>query len=192
MVALTLCLFAVTACNLNDDIQTQNLDEQNDNALDEQQTENKNKAQTSMEISKQMITDLGIYIGQADAHTVEIETNEGPKAFRITDRSADIIKQLNPDDKVKFEYYVNEDKQNILQAIEKMDESNNFEETGIYNGQQDSHTIEIETNDGPTAFQLSDNAKKQIASLQIGKKVTFTYRADGPQFIIESIEQMEE
>src|SRR5690625_662941 len=35
-------------------------------------------------------------------------------------------------------------------------------ETGIYNGQADPHTIEVETEDGPTAFQLTMEARDDI------------------------------
>lgn len=139
----------------------------------------------------QVMNDLGIYVGQADPHTVEIETNEGPKAFQLTERSAEEIKTLQPNDKVKFEYYINEHKQNVLQSIEKMKGNKSSPEIGIYNGQQDSHTIEIETKNGPTAFQLSDEAKQQVSQLQIGEKVSYTYQINGSQYIIETIKQIE-
>ena len=158
--------------------------EQPDQAEDNgEETENVNEETDGTEIDHSneppVINDLGIYVGQADPHTVEIETNEGPKAFQLTEKSTDQIKELQPDDRVKFQYVINKNKQNVLQSIEKMQGTGSGEdsaETGVYNGQQDPHTIEIETDDGPTAFQLSDDARKQVESLEPGKKVSYTYR----------------
>lgn len=61
-------------------------------------------------------------------------------------------------------------------------------ETGIYNGQADPHTIEIETADGPQAFQLSIEARDDIEHLTEGKQVTYSYYEDGEQHVIETIE----
>lgn len=60
-------------------------------------------------------------------------------------------------------------------------------ETGIYNGQADPHTIEIETENGPTAFQLTMDARDDIEQLTVGEEVTYTYLKDGEQLVIESI-----
>lgn len=142
-----------------------------------------------------VMNDLGIYVGQVDPHTVEIETNEGPKAFQLTDQSAKQIDALQPNDNVRFEYIINKHKQNVLQSIEKINAAENntaTKEIGIYNGQQDPHTIEIDTQDGPKTFQLSDEAIVQIESLQTGQKVAYTYRINGLQRLIETIQPVEE
>lgn len=64
-------------------------------------------------------------------------------------------------------------------------------ETGIYNGQADSHTIEIETANGPTAFQLTEEAKEMIDVLMEGKEVTYKYIVDGDTKMIDFIEMNE-
>lgn len=64
-------------------------------------------------------------------------------------------------------------------------------ETGIYNGQADVHTIEIETDDGPVAFQLSMGARDHVDKLTEDEKVTYTYREDGDERVIKSIEPIE-
>jgi len=61
-------------------------------------------------------------------------------------------------------------------------------ETGIYNGQADVHTIEIETDDGPVAFQLSMGARDHVEKLTEDEEVTYTYRKEGDERVIESIE----
>jgi hypothetical protein len=64
-------------------------------------------------------------------------------------------------------------------------------ETGIYNGQADPHTIELETAEGPLAFQLTMEARDDIEALIEGKKVTYTYTEDNDTRIIESIERID-
>ena len=64
-------------------------------------------------------------------------------------------------------------------------------ETGIYNGQADPHTIEIETDDGPLAFQLTIDARDDIDALTEGGEVTYTYTEDGDNRTIESIQMNE-
>src|SRR5690625_2320392 len=60
---------------------------------------------------------------------------------------------------------------------------------GIYNGQVDPHTIEIETAEGPTAFQLSDTARKDVEKLNDYDEVIYTYYQKDEQLIIEMIEE---
>src|SRR5699024_6291008 len=64
-------------------------------------------------------------------------------------------------------------------------------ETGIYNGQADPHTIEIETAEGPIAFQLTIEARDDIEALIEGKEVTYHYTEDGLTRTIQSIEMKE-
>lgn len=63
--------------------------------------------------------------------------------------------------------------------------------TGIYNGQADPHTIEIETEEGPLAFQLTMEARDDIDALTEGGEVTYTYTEDGDRRTIESIQMTE-
>jgi len=47
--------------------------------------------------------------------------------------------------------------------------------TGTYVGQIDNHSVEIETEDGPTAFRLGDDMHDAIAGLQGNEEVAFEY-----------------
>lgn len=47
--------------------------------------------------------------------------------------------------------------------------------TGTYNGQIDTHSIEIETADGPKAFQIDDTLSEAIAGLKEKEAVKFEY-----------------
>lgn|GEM_PF-3506570 len=63
--------------------------------------------------------------------------------------------------------------------------------TGIFNGQADPHTVEIETDDGPTAFQLTIEARDLVEDIEVGDEVSYTCYEDGEQLVIESIGKTE-
>ncbi|RXZ84742.1 hypothetical protein EBB07_01620 [Paenibacillaceae bacterium] len=46
----------------------------------------------------------GVFVGQADGHTIEIETADGPIAYQHEDTLAEAIASLDPDEKVNYEY----------------------------------------------------------------------------------------
>lgn len=200
LLLVPLCVLVVlSSCNpgkTSDDQEVENDTEvNNNNETEEVESNEENEANDE---KKAILTDLGLYIGQADPHTIEIETNEGSKAFQFDSSMSSDIEALQKDDEVQFTYYVNEHDQNVLQAIEKLnssdannDEKQLIEATGIYNGQADPHTIEIETDDGPQAFQLSMKARSEVDKLTVGKSVSFTYYEKGPQLVIESIQHNE-
>lgn len=48
--------------------------------------------------------------------------------------------------------------------------------TGTYTGQQDTHTVEIETANGPMSFQIDDNTALSLEGLNPNDKVTFQYK----------------
>lgn len=49
-------------------------------------------------------TGTGTYTGQIDSHSIEIETDNGPQVFQITDEFTDTLNNLESDADVKFEY----------------------------------------------------------------------------------------
>ncbi|MFC5401511.1 hypothetical protein [Cohnella soli] len=66
-----------------------------------------------------------------------------------------------------------------------------IESTGEYSGLQDGHTIEIITDKGPTAFQVSPEIADKVEPWDSGTKVKFEYKADGSneQLSIVSIDK---
>jgi outer membrane protein assembly factor BamE (lipoprotein component of BamABCDE complex) len=46
----------------------------------------------------------GTFTGQADSHSVEITTSKGATVYQIDDITAESIKDIGQDDKVKFQY----------------------------------------------------------------------------------------
>ncbi|NGZ75338.1 hypothetical protein [Saccharibacillus alkalitolerans] len=59
----------------------------------------------------------------------------------------------------------------------KPDESQHeaVEATGVYNGQADPHTIEVNVDGKPTSFQLSEGAASQLEGLNEGDTISFEY-----------------
>src|SRR5690625_1262294 len=63
--------------------------------------------------------------------------------------------------------------------------------SGSFNGQADPHTIEIETDEGPVAYQLTIEARDLVVDLEPGDEVTYTYYKDGEMLVIKHIEKVD-
>ncbi|HLS20561.1 MAG TPA: hypothetical protein VK056_02730 [Bacillota bacterium] len=63
--------------------------------------------------------------------------------------------------------------------------------TGLFSGQADPHTIEVETDEGFVAYQLTMEARDLVADLEPGDKVTYTYYKDGEMLVIKHIEKVD-
>ncbi|MBT2287582.1 hypothetical protein J7E73_00230 [Paenibacillus albidus] len=76
----------------------------------------------------QLLKGTGIFVGQIDNHSVEIETKEGPTAFELGEGLENAADDLNTDDPVAFEYVekaVGEDpsvKQRVLSKLVLIDD----------------------------------------------------------------------
>lgn len=146
------------------------------------------KSGSESKVEKEKITESGVYTGQADPHTIEIETEKGPTAFQLTMEARGAVEKLTEGNKVTYTYY-KDGEQLVIESIKNIgDDNEKLTETGVYNGQADLHTIEIETEKGPTAFQLTMEARYDVEKLQEGGEVTYTYYKDGEQLVIEKIE----
>lgn len=197
IIALFSTFMVLTACGTstndddvieNEDEVEQDIEESTGSDADNEVDDDETKAE------KMKMNDTGTYVGQADPHTIEIETSDGPTAFQLTMEARDLVEVLNPGDEVTYTFY-KDGEQLVIESISKTesgsatDNNDKITETGTYNGQADPHTIEIETDDGPTAFQLTMEARDFIEDLNSGDKVTYTYYKDSEQFVIESIEK---
>lgn len=201
-----LILFAFTAC-ANDDLNNTNNESIDENNVTEQKTEaekgndNHEEEQTNenyhvdqhsnLEQEQKYRTMTGIYVGQADPHTIEVETDEGPVAYQLSDDARLQVEVLSAGDEVIYEYY-ERGEQLVIETIEKTKGNNLIIETGIYNGQADPHTIEIETPRGTYAFQLTMEAREQVEKLNPGDKVRYFYVENGDFREISKIEKVEE
>lgn len=122
----------------------------------------------------------GTNTGNSDEDPV-IDRNETP----IVDEEDPIIENNENEEDLQEnnDEGLNEESENTNEDL--------ITETGIYNGQADPHTIEIENAEGATAFQLTMEARDDIDGLTEGKEVTYTYTEEGDTRTIESIELAE-
>ena len=166
-------------------------DENDESTEAQEQTTDTQEASNEKDEKMKKTKAKGIYNGQADPHTIEVETNEGPTAYQLTLEARDDIEDLIEGKEVTYVYY-DDGIQSTIESIslsdEGTDEMKRVKAKGIYNGQADPHTIEVETKDGPTAYQLTLEARDDIEDLIEGQEVTYVYYDNGLQLVIESIE----
>ena len=179
--------------NLNEN----NAQEQsNENIIEENgpETNEENTAQGNASIEQvELMTGTGMYVGQADPHTIEIETSDGPVAFQLTDSARSDVDALSPGQQVTYQYEDNGE-QLVIHNIEPVADHGGNElltGTGMYVGQADPHTIEVETADGPVAFQLTIEARDDVEKLSPNDEVTFIYIEDGDSRTIQSVKPSE-
>ncbi|WP_423798687.1 BsuPI-related putative proteinase inhibitor [Neobacillus sp. SAB-20_R2A] len=99
---------------------------------------------------------------------VNLENNEEiAKEFTITDLK---------NGKYKLEVFLTAKEEQARVVMDLLVEKAALDGSGKYVGQIDPHTIEIDMNGTKTAFQLSDEAQKQILALKEGSNVTFLYK----------------
>ncbi|RBW70918.1 hypothetical protein [Bacillus taeanensis] len=140
------------------------------------------------------VTEKGIYNGQIDSHTVQIESENGVNAYQLSDKTLEQIESLEEQTSISFTYSENENNQLMLHSIEKLqissDEPEIITETGLYIGQVDPHTIEISINGESKAFQLNEEVQYNIENVPENQKVTFHYYKNGEQLVITKIQSI--
>ena len=131
----------------------------------------------------------GIYNGRIDNTSLEIETGKGPRAFEIGENvDAD---KLVEGSKIAYTYSEGEYRP-LLINVEVLEEAtrpvdNELLGEGVYVGQIDSRSVEIETN---RVFMLGETAS--VDNIEDGSYVAFTFREPGQRAVIDSIEAIDE
>jgi Cu/Ag efflux protein CusF len=129
----------------------------------------------------------GVWVGLIDSHSAEIEVGGVPGAFAL---SEDIdAEALSEGTKVVFTYVEEETRPLILtiDAVEQVIPTLTAE--GIYNGQIDSHSVEIEVGGETKAFAIGEDLS--LEGLESGAVIEFTYREEEHRPIILSIDSIE-
>lgn len=110
-------LLGITACGAsNDDSEGRNEMSEIENDIGDSESNDGGKSEATTE--DELKTDIGIYNGQADPHTIEIETAEGPTAFQLSDAARKDVEKLTDYDEVIYTYY-KKDEQLIIEMIEE-------------------------------------------------------------------------
>jgi hypothetical protein len=135
----------------------------------------------------------GILVGQIDNHSVEIEVEGIPKAFRLAEGL--VITDLVDGSRVEITYVEADagevenggDRRPLLLSVEAIDLPPEINDVhGIYVGQIDSHSVEIEIEGNPQVFALGGGLT--VDHLESGTEVFITYRQEGQRQLLLSIE----
>ncbi len=129
----------------------------------------------------------GIWVGLIDSHSAEIEVGGVPRAFALSeDVDAEVLSEGTA---VVFTYVEEENRPLILtiEAIEQVIAALTAE--GIYNGQIDSHSVEIDVDGEPKAFSIEEDIS--LDGLESGAMIKFTYREEEYRSLLISIDSIE-
>lgn len=110
----------------------------------------------------------GVFVGQIDSQSVEIETNEQTRAYALGTGVS--VAGIAEGVEVSFTY-VEEEERPVLLSIEEKEAVREGE--GIYTGQIDSHSVEIEVDGQYMAFGLAENL--DVDHITDGSRVAFSY-----------------
>ncbi len=135
----------------------------------------------------------GIYNGQIDSRSVEIEYEGQPVAF-VLDREVDV--EDLPEGSLIYFTYKDSGARPVILTIEILkkpadDEDENelavYEAEGVFVGQSDAHSVEIELS---RAFILKEGLSPD--HVEDGSKVAFTYSETQQGPLLETIESVEQ
>lgn len=143
------------------------------------------------ESEEQLILDgEGVLIGQIDSRSVEIEVDGRPTAFGLGEGVS--VSGITDGLTVTFTYIEgSENERPVLLSIKAVDmEDQILWGEGIYTGQIDSQSVEIEVDGQPSAFALAEGVA--VDDIIDGSRVIFTYRESDFRPLLLSIEMLEE
>ena len=125
----------------------------------------------------EIIEGEGVYQGLQDSNSLEVLVDGQPKALRFLEHHSAFDELLNFGDNVVFKYYQNEHEQNILVDIDTAERANMIRGVeGVFEGQIDSHSVEITIDGEPMAFTFAEQIL--IGQFHSGDTVTLDYYED--------------
>jgi hypothetical protein len=131
----------------------------------------------------------GIYTGQIDSHSVEIEVDGESRAFAIGEGV--VVENIDSGSRIAFTYS-EEEYRPLLLSVEVIEAPAGDGEAeiageGIYVGQIDNQSVEIEIN---RAFVYGGEVS--VDGIADGSLVAFTYVESGARAVLDSIEAVDE
>lgn len=131
--------------------------------------------------------------GTTDVEEEPAESDETEEVEEVEDETEEEVEDEEDDaTSDEDETEAEEDETSSEEASDDADEDGDkIKEEGTFNGQADPHTVEIETEEGIFAFQLSMDARELVETIEAGSQVEFTYTEDGDQRTIEDISVIE-
>lgn len=170
LVAILLMLVSlVTGClNRENEPEGENGKEpQNENQVENTEDDN---------ITNKRLSQTGTYVGQVDNNFIEIQVDGKPMTFMLTEETRKSIEEINENDEIDFVYYKNEHGQYVLTSIIKkdVDEDAVKTDTGIYVGQLDNFSIEIQIEETSKVF-INYEMDKLLKDIEQGDRVEVKY-----------------
>ncbi len=130
----------------------------------------------------------GVLVGQIDSHSVEIEIDGQNRAYALGENVS--IEKIADGSTIAFTY-INEESGPVLLSVEVLDSIPDvLSAEGIYNGQIDSNSVEIEVDGEPRAFSISPDLI--LGNLESGSQIEFTYREEKDRPLLISIDHFEQ
>ncbi len=131
-----------------------------------------------------ILSEEGVFVRQVDSQSVEIEIDGGPRAFTLGTGVS--VTGIADGAEVSFTYV--EEECPVLLSIEVKGAVR--EDEGIYTGQIDSHSVEIEIDGQFIALELAENL--EVDEIDDGSRVAFSYRESDTGPVLFSITVLEE
>lgn len=125
----------------------------------------------------------GIYVGQIDSQSVEIEFGGQARAFAVGEGVS--LTGIGDGSTVIFSYAEGKTRPVLLSIEAVAVEGEILHGEGIFTGQIDSHSVEIFFDNQPQAFALSDQIS--LVGIEDGSPVAFTYRNEENRPLLLSI-----
>lgn len=142
-----------------------------------------------VEVEEQIILEgEGIFTGQIDSSSVEIIIDGQPRAFGLGTGVS--ITGISDGAEVFFAYVEEETRPVLLSIMAVHVEDEVLRGEGFYNGQIDSHSVEIDYKGQPTAFALGEGTT--VEDIAEGSRVAFTYQEDAERMLLLTIEVIAE
>ncbi len=130
----------------------------------------------------------GVLMGQIDSQSVEIEVDGQLRAFALEEGVS--VSGISDGSAITFSYIEEEDRPVLLSIEAVVTEGAILQGEGVYVGQIDSHSVEIEADGQPVAFALGEGVTAD--HVEYGALVAYIYREEGQRLVLNSIEVIEE
>lgn len=122
------------------------------------------------------VSETGVYVGQVDNNFIEVKVKDKHISFILTDETKETIGEFTENEEIDFVYYKNQNGQYVLVGIAKKDPPKEVSKLveGIYTGQLDNFSIEVEIDGSPKVF-VNYEMDKVLKGIEEGDKVEIKY-----------------
>jgi len=160
-------------------------------ATDEEMEEEADEEEQVEQEESTMFEAEGVFVGQIDSQSVEIEIDGQTKVFALAEEVR--VDQITDGSKVAFSY-TDQEGRPLLHSMETLEVPDSDEQVldneGVYTGQSDSRSLEVEVDGQPKIFAMGSDVR--VDDLPAGSIIAFTYKENGDKPLMLSLEVLEE